>query len=865
MAASDEDFLPRINVPNLPPTSPVLPVSSGYSTLDGNSDGSQGTSTLANAKPSVILSRVIVACERLDLELRAFPDSVDHDSSKGRESARLEALRQAVRGVRTAQQECLHLQQKAEAKVGQLHGQIAELKMTDAKRRQEVQRLRWALANDYVGDLAEDVIKAFASSRNLHVDKNMAKQQKAHLREIKAFERQLAEATALNDNMFKRLSAERAESETKIKKLTLELEQSKKEASDKIYELEHELRAWKVDTKLDTKRRQSRYGSNLLSAPAAAPASNNPASQEPQDERIPPGGSVGANGAIMDAGGNPVLSSDGRPLIVYSYTQAGMTKRYHAPKGAQQPQFLSSTSDSHYYVVNDLNIPPGGSVGKGGVILDANGNPVLGADGKPLMARDSRIPPGGSVGEGGIILDANGNPVLGADGKPIIAGSEVTGGSRARIPPGGSVGKGGVILDASGKPVLGADGKPLVVSDARIPPGGSIGDGGVILDANGNPVLGADGKPLVAAAGSTGSYDPRIPPGGSVGKGGVILDASGKPVLGADGKPLVVSDARIPPGGSIGDGGVILDANGNPVLGADGKPLVAAAGSAGSYDPRIPPGGSVGKGGVILDASGKPVLGADGKPLVVSDARIPPGGSIGDGGVILDANGNPVLGADGKPLVAAAGSAGSYDPRIPPGGSVGKGGVILDASGKPVLGADGKPLVVSDARIPPGGSIGDGGVILDANGNPVLGADGKPLVAAAGSAGGGIILDANGKPALGADGELNCPKPTPSGPVPAGRFVTIWNLKARDLPDTDLKGKGIPIVTRSRPFNVLSLPTPSLSSLRPWPDYESRWIQMETSWTPFSSSPCSMTPASRLMKRKPSTSSTCAIARGQRS
>ena len=33
--------------------------------------------------------------------------------------------------------------------------------------------------------------------------------------------------------------------------------------------------------------------------------------------------------------------------------------------------------------------------------------------------RDPRIPPGGSIGPGGIILDANGNPVLGADGKPM--------------------------------------------------------------------------------------------------------------------------------------------------------------------------------------------------------------------------------------------------------------------------------------------------------------------------------------------------------------------------------------------------------------------------------------------------------------
>ena len=44
--------------------------------------------------------------------------------------------------------------------------------------------------------------------------------------------------------------------------------------------------------------------------------------------------------------------------------------------------------------------------------LDASGKPVPGADGKPLKAMDPRVPPGGSIGEGGVILDANGNPVI---------------------------------------------------------------------------------------------------------------------------------------------------------------------------------------------------------------------------------------------------------------------------------------------------------------------------------------------------------------------------------------------------------------------------------------------------------------------
>ena len=143
-------------------------------------------------------------------------------------------------------------------------------------------------------------------------------------------------------------------------------------------------------------------------------------------------------------------------------------------------------------------IPQGGSIGAGGIILDASGKPVLGADGQPLRVSDPRVPKGGSIGAGGVILDKHGKPVLSADGKPLIVGA----GEDSLIPPGGSIGEGGIILDKDGKQVLGADGKPLRVSDPRVPKGGSIGAGGAILDASGKPVHGADGKPLYAATNS---------------------------------------------------------------------------------------------------------------------------------------------------------------------------------------------------------------------------------------------------------------------------------------------------------------------------------------------------------------------------
>ena len=125
---------------------------------------------------------------------------------------------------------------------------------------------------------------------------------------------------------------------------------------------------------------------------------------DPNDPRIPPGGSIGPNGEILDANGNPVLGADGKPL----YARAN--PNYNGPGGAGGG------------FGNDPRIPPGGRVGPGGIILDEFGNPVLGADGKPMYVTDPRIPPGGSIGPNGEILDANGNPVLGADGKPLYAG-----------------------------------------------------------------------------------------------------------------------------------------------------------------------------------------------------------------------------------------------------------------------------------------------------------------------------------------------------------------------------------------------------------------------------------------------------------
>ena len=56
------------------------------------------------------------------------------------------------------------------------------------------------------------------------------------------------------------------------------------------------------------------------------------------------------------------------------------------PRGLKRDKYLMT------------KIPPGGSVGPGGVVLDEHGKPVMGADGKPLVMSDPRLPKGGTIG-----------------------------------------------------------------------------------------------------------------------------------------------------------------------------------------------------------------------------------------------------------------------------------------------------------------------------------------------------------------------------------------------------------------------------------------------------------------------------------
>ena len=143
---------------------------------------------------------------------------------------------------------------------------------------------------------------------------------------------------------------------------------------------------------------------------------------DPFDPRIPPGGSIGPGGVILDANGNPVLGADGKPLV--------------AGQGAADGKLAAAAEEAAAIEARIAELKRRQEAGELTAEEMAELERLEGrlSELKQVLASDPRIPPGGSIGPGGVILDANGNPVLGADGKPLVAGQGLAGGSSS--PPG---------------------------------------------------------------------------------------------------------------------------------------------------------------------------------------------------------------------------------------------------------------------------------------------------------------------------------------------------------------------------------------------------------------------------------------------
>ena len=128
-----------------------------------------------------------------------------------------------------------------------------------------------------------------------------------------------------------------------------------------------------------------------------------------------------------------------------------------------------------------------------GMQIDASGNVVLDASGRPMRILDAS---GNPVRSNGMQLDASGNVVLDASGRPVRIRNAQSRNLSKRTSD-RPVRTRGVQLDASGNPVLDASGNPIRIHRMQ-------------LDASGNPVLDASGNPVRSR--------------------GVQLDASGRPV-----------------------------------------------------------------------------------------------------------------------------------------------------------------------------------------------------------------------------------------------------------------------------------------------------------------------------------------------
>ena len=179
---------------------------------------------------------------------------------------------------------------------------------------------------------------------------------------------------------------------------------------------------------------------------------------------------IGPGGVLIGSDGKPILGKDGLPLVSDPWIRAEgvvIDSNRNIVRGPDRRAIRIDPCVAPGDVIYDLKgrpvRGPDGQKLRGdinmstGLLVFENDQPVLDKrDGKPLLVDCAvAIPAGGSIGPGGVIIDADGNLVLGADGQSMVIDP--------RIPVGGSIAPGGYILDAAGNRMLGADGKFLIV------------------------------------------------------------------------------------------------------------------------------------------------------------------------------------------------------------------------------------------------------------------------------------------------------------------------------------------------------------------------------------------------------------------
>ncbi|WP_395945390.1 Ig-like domain-containing protein, partial [Brevundimonas sp.] len=206
---------------------------------------------------------------------------------------------------------------------------------------------------------------------------------------------------------------------------------------------------------------------------------------------------AGATVTLLDNAGNPIAS-----------VVSGSDGRWTIPAG-DVPVSLDGFIGS--VVVTD---PPGNPTTVGlGPIDGSTPAPIL------MTANGSELDGTAEAGAVLVLLDASGNPVLGANGAPISVTADV--GGTWTIPaqsvPGGLDGFTGSVraTDAAGNvatasvgPVDGSTPTPVILAadGSGISGTAEIGATVALVNAAGNPVVGADNAPLVAVADADGRW-----------------------------------------------------------------------------------------------------------------------------------------------------------------------------------------------------------------------------------------------------------------------------------------------------------------------------------------------------------------------
>ncbi|MFF2568965.1 hypothetical protein [Streptomyces sp. NPDC058084] len=209
---------------------------------------------------------------------------------------------------------------------------------------------------------------------------------------------------------------------------------------------------------------------------------------------LPPGG--GGPGAGGGTGGGSGGTGKGGPGGGIGGGKGGGTGGKGGPKTGLPDTLPGSGSGGGPGSPPPTSLPGSGSSGGGAPLLDKNGKPVTGTDGKPVM-----LPPGSRIGKDGKVYDANGKPVLGSNGKQIVA------------PPGAKVGQQQPAPEETpGKGLPGSH-----YDQIRLPEGAKVLPDGTVVDAKGKPLLDSNGNPYA------------LPKGATL-KDGIVVDASGKPL-----------------------------------------------------------------------------------------------------------------------------------------------------------------------------------------------------------------------------------------------------------------------------------------------------------------------------------------------